>query len=239
LGGLEDVAKRVQPLLDEWRELAHRATELDRSRKGAESQIKALSAKLEKERGSQIAGYRPRELKPLLAERAALEKRFRIAAVATAVAETGERPVTRFPEMVIRRDLADLNLRIAQKELEVAAQVLVKYGDFASADDLSRVQRLQSQMSSIADERLRVAARLANLRAAMHESVVEEWQKGRTRLNFVDFVYFSLGVPTTVMFGDILPNHWLVRFVATLHIVMSLVVVAKFLNTLTVATTET
>jgi hypothetical protein len=59
------------------------------------------------------------------------------------------------------------------------------------------------------------------------------------RVGFVDFLYFSIGVSTTTTFGDIIPNHTVTRFVVTLQLLASIIIVGLFVNSLSaeIATT--
>jgi hypothetical protein len=48
------------------------------------------------------------------------------------------------------------------------------------------------------------------------------------RLTFVDFLYFSVGGATTATFGDISPNHWVVRLLVCFQVIFSIVILNLF-----------
>ena len=52
------------------------------------------------------------------------------------------------------------------------------------------------------------------------------------RLGYWDFLYFSVGAATTATFGDIAPNHTLVRMLTCVQVVLSIVLVGLMINEL-------
>ena len=51
-------------------------------------------------------------------------------------------------------------------------------------------------------------------------------------MGILDFIYFSIGISTTSVFGDIMPNNKWLRSTISLQIIVSIVLVGLFVNAL-------
>src|SRR4029077_19370047 len=52
------------------------------------------------------------------------------------------------------------------------------------------------------------------------------------RLTFIDFLYFSVGGATTATFGDISPNHWIIRLLVCFQVIFSVIIFNLFVGNL-------
>lgn len=102
----------------------------------------------------------------------------------------------------------------------------------AKPEDLAAFQSAYDEVGKALNEVNATTRERADLRSQAFD-LVAAWRSERVaRLSVLDFVYFSLGVATTTTFGDIVPNHPLTRFIVTLQLLISIVLVGLFVNSL-------
>jgi hypothetical protein len=230
LTGLTDMYKEVLPLLAIAKRLREEQARVGIDIDRLEKDLGEISKVLEANRTKRIEEFRQREIEPLERERAQIQE------LITALQAGPSRPPVRFgPRVVVadrRAQLAQYELRMAQKRVEIADRVVREYAGFARTEDLQKWKRLEEQVRSAKD----LLSVLDKERADLREQAAKlgaKWKGDRVgRLGLLDFVYFSLGVSTTTTFGDIIPNHTVTRTLVTIQLLISVVTMGLFVNSL-------
>jgi hypothetical protein len=95
------------------------------------------------------------------------------------------------------------------------------------------------RFSAVYDEQTQTSGKVLDLKDQLHKNrvaqreLMEGWEEQRkARLLYFDFLYFSFGVGTSNTFGDLIPNARGVRYVIVGQLLVSLVLVGLFLNSL-------
>jgi len=230
---LGDLSADAAKIIADKETLDRKRRQLEREDAKLQKELSLLSVSLERNRSKRIAAFETREMSALLPEREQVAAAISIleAQRAGKISEIGfdsrDLAISQ-----LKVELAQIDYKIAKRRSEVAGHIIREYGQFAAPEDLHRANNLENQVSVVQKSLLEVEGRDSALRIKMSD-LLEQWRAGRvSRLDFYDFLYFSLGVSTTVTFGDIVPNHSIVRTITTLQILASVVLLGMFLNTL-------
>lgn len=229
--GLAELTTEANRIIVTARALRERQAQLQTDVARLEQDLRNISQVLEQNRAKRIGEYRRTELAPLEEEKARLERQ---------IAEL-EKPLTpdrntydplRTVVAEARVELARLDLRIAEKRLEVATRIVRDFGQLAKPEDFERWKTVDYEATRVRGELSDTSARYAKLRGETFD-LMAKWRRQREeRLGLVDFLYFSLGVSTTTTFGDIIPNHTVTRAMVTVQLLISVVTVGLFVNSL-------
>jgi Ion channel len=228
---LGDLVPEANRLILEARRLREQRSTLQVAIASLEEKSKELDKAMEYGRAKNIEKYKRNELEAMEADRANYLVQIEAYEKQISNAESNYDP-RRIVIADMRVELARKDVRLAQRRYEIANQIAKEYGSFAKPEDTVA-------WKSVYDEIERTEAKLnaadldnSKLREQAFE-LVGNWRKERiSRLGIVDFAYFSLGVATTTTFGDIVPNHSLTRFVVTIQLLISVLVVGLFVNLL-------
>jgi hypothetical protein len=232
LTGLTDMYKEVVPLLANAKRLREEQVSVGIDIDRLEKDLGEITKVLEANRAKRIEEFRKREIEPLERERAQIKE---LITTLQAGPSPPPHPVPFPPRVVVadrRAELEQHKLRMAQKSVEIADRVVREYASFARTEDLQKWKRLEERVRSAKDrvsvldkERVDLREQAAKLEA--------KWKGDRVgRLGFLDFVYFSLGVSTTTTFGDIIPNHTVTRTLVTIQLLISVVTMGLYVNSL-------
>jgi hypothetical protein len=231
--GLDEVTRDVAPLLQGLSDLPKREAMLTRRAAEVSAARDAAWKKASQNASKEIEKYEREGTATLATERNDAEARLK---EAEKTAENLRDPVAALPVQIsaanLRVQLAQIDVRLAQKRLEIADFVSEQYGAFITPADRATLKRLSDEEGRLLDEQLTLQTQRTTLRDHLSKILARAAANRRSRLSFVDFVYFSLGVSTTVTFGDITPNHTLVRTAVSVQLLLSIVVVGVFLNSL-------
>lgn len=127
-------------------------------------------------------------------------------------------------------EMAQLQYEYAIKNVEIQSMILQNFGSFIP-DSLSRQIRCYNEnyigllmdISVLEKDRRIVSSKIRDLTIDFHAN----------RLNavgFVDFIYYSFCVSTTVSFGDIAPNNGLARAIAIIELLFCIILVGVIVN---------
>jgi hypothetical protein len=136
----------------------------------------------------------------------------------------------RYSRLAVER--ADLNARLANVRAEAYQAGLRDLRQFQNTPEQQAHIRLiekqrddQKQLFSLQDSRI-------NLNSKLYRLLVDYRRLTHSKLTFVDFVYFSVGAATTATFGDISPNHWSIRLLVSMQVLLSILLVGMVVNDL-------
>lgn len=136
-------------------------------------------------------------------------------------------------EMIIQGklvELANLQYEYAKKNAQVQSYINTHYGGLIS-DSLSfqisyhygNYVRMILEIVDLEDARRSVISKIRDSNMAFHNNRMES-------VGFMDFIYYSICVSTTVSFGDIAPNDGKTRFVAVLELLICIILLARILD---------
>ena len=127
-------------------------------------------------------------------------------------------------------ELAHLESEYAKKNADVLTNVLEHYGSFIP-DSLSRIlthysneiKRISSKIEELETTRRNVSTQIKDAARLFHNNRYDT-------VNFLDFIYYSICVSTTVSFGDIAPNSFGTRLMAVIEILFCILLVGLILE---------
>jgi hypothetical protein len=229
--GLGDLSQKATNLINVAQHLRAEKAQVSEDVKRLEREVSAASQILEENRRKRIDEYYNREVGPLLEKRAQLVRKIDELEKNTST-DPGSYRNAGISIAELRVQLAKLDYETSSKQLDVAERTLREYGQFAKAEDMGNWRQMEQQAEG-AREALRILDNKWREHRMDAEKALGEWYSARIpKLTAIDFVYFSLGVSTTTTFGDIIPNHSIVRAIVVAQLLASLVIVGLFINSL-------
>ena len=110
---------------------------------------------------------------------------------------------------------------------------LVNRTNLAQFTNTSKLTELQTKLNTrdeLWQTQINHSRKITELRNEQHK-LIQNWEERlKKRVGFFDFVYFSMGVATSNTFGDLIPNDRLVRIVIVVQLLLSIVLLALFVN---------
>ena len=228
---LSELSTEANRLVNAAKDLRDREANLRLEISRLEAELDKLSKRLEDNRSKRIELFRQQELGALEDERNKLESEIVLYEKQLPAEGSIYHPLGRVvAEMRLELSRKDLNL--ATKRLEVARKIVDDYGEFADPNDFQQFKAVYDQIGIHQKEILGIFSAELKLRSEAND-LVAKWREQRSsKLGFLDFIYFSIGVSTTTTFGDIIPNHSVTRSIVTAQLLVSIVIVGLFVNSL-------
>lgn len=122
-------------------------------------------------------------------------------------------------------ELAQLRYEYAKKNAEVESY-MTKYIGFFIPDSLShQIRRCNEDYLELSMEIYDMESLRRNATYRIRQAAIDFHRNRLKSVNWVDFLYYSICVSTTVSFGDIAPNNGTTRFVAILELLLCLFIV--------------
>ena len=127
-------------------------------------------------------------------------------------------------------EMAQLQYEYAKRNAEIQSLIGQYIGNFIP-DSLSRQIRkcnegyleITIEIQELEQQRRDVSSQIRNLIVDFHEN-------RRDAVGFLDFLYYSICVSTTVSFGDIAPNSGLTRVIAIIELLFCIIIVGIIAN---------
>lgn len=127
-------------------------------------------------------------------------------------------------------EMAQLQYEYAKKNAKVQSMIVEYWGSFIPDSLSHRIRRcnedyiwLAMEVQKFEQSRRDVSTRIRNASISFHRNRLDA-------VSFLDFLYYSICVSTTVSFGDIAPNNGSTRFVAILELLFCLVIVGYIVD---------
>jgi hypothetical protein len=233
VSGLTEATARASKLIDQGRALRERESQLTAQSQEIETEMKQAYGELERNRAAAIEEFRRRELEALESKRTTLTQQLAMVEEQLNFNFNENRyDPARLVIANLRVELAEHDVQLAQKRVEVAERILKEYGQFVKPADAQRWKELDERATNVRDGLFAVMKERADLRGAAFKLMEELRVERIDRVGFLDFVYFSIGVATGTTFGDIVPNHVFTRSVVALQLLASIIIVGFFVNSL-------
>lgn len=127
-------------------------------------------------------------------------------------------------------EMAQLQYEYAKRNAEIQSLIGQYIGNFIP-DSLSRQIRkcnegyleITTEIQELEQQRRDVSSWIRNLIVDFHEN-------RRDAVGFLDFLYYSICISTTVSFGDIAPNSGLTRVIAIIELLFCIIIVGIIAN---------
>lgn len=136
-------------------------------------------------------------------------------------------------EMIIQGklvELANLQFEYAKKNAQVQSYINTHYGGLIPESLSLQISyhygnyvRVILEIVDLEDARRSVISKIRDSNMAFQNNRMES-------VGFMDFIYYSICVSTTVSFGDIAPNDGKTRFVAVLELLICIILFARILD---------
>ncbi len=126
--------------------------------------------------------------------------------------------------------VSEATLRLSEREAEWALEIA---GDISKFNDPAAFEAADSksnELDDILDLNIQAHKRLRDMRVLAQETLEGWFASRKVRLKWIDFLYFSAGVSTTVTFGDIVPNSRSIRMLVLFQIILSVLTVGYFVS---------
>jgi hypothetical protein len=232
---LQAAAKQVQSVYDQM-QTATVQLDADKRELAARQKVDAIGQKaFEDSTVAQMEAYVAQKAGVFEPQIAAAQRQMSILEVAAGATS---------PEAMPAGDLA---IRHSKLAVEVARLRLAQAQANSDARDytlhnMTLFQKRPEQIAFVAQYRrtealqkkvLHEMTELTNDNGKIYEAFDSYVTAAQAKLTFWDFLYFSIGGATTATFGDISPNHTVVRMLFSAQIIFSIVLVSLWLNDLT------
>jgi uncharacterized membrane protein YsdA (DUF1294 family) len=129
-------------------------------------------------------------------------------------------------------DLATVRHKKAKKQYEISSYILSNISKFADPETTATIKELNKRELELFKEQNENQDKMFNLRNQLQNSINEWFESRSNMLNFIDFLYYSIGISTTTTFGDIVANGKLLRFIVSTQLVLCIIIVGAFINSL-------
>jgi hypothetical protein len=136
-------------------------------------------------------------------------------------------------EMIIKGkyvELANLEYQFAKRNAEVQSMISQYMGNFIPESLSHQIRRcnedyirLTMEIQELESVRRKTSSNIRHFVTEFHENRLES-------VGWLDFLYYSICVSTTVSFGDIAPNNGVIRFLAIFEILICLVLVGAIVD---------
>ena len=122
-------------------------------------------------------------------------------------------------------ELAQLQYEYAKRKAKVEAMFSQYLGNFIPDSLSHQIRRCNEDYMQLTFDIQEVEGERRNITSRIKQSTVDFHANRRNSVSWMDFLYYSICVSTTVSFGDIAPNNGVTRFVAILELLLCLFIV--------------
>ncbi len=202
---------------------------LEREQAAIELAAKAIYEEHSAKLWSNVEKYKQ---KAVAAESAAVERATTVVDALTAAAQRSPSPAAAIAAANARVALAKAQYALAVRQGDAGEYALHHLRELADPDASAKFGATEAKLATLRQEQNDLIRRLGDLRSHAFKRL-ENWYSTRTgRLEWIDFLYFSVGVSTTTTFGDIVPNSRLVRMVVLTQLIFSVLLVGYLVSLL-------
>lgn len=129
-----------------------------------------------------------------------------------------------------RVKLAEARLETARQSFKNSDYILKNLMQFTSKETRDDLIKLNELRTSFNEKGFKLVKEMGSDRSAAIENVGRYYKQYIARLNFIDFIYFSIGISTTTTFGDIVASDRMVRAFVSLQLLLCIFIVGGFLS---------
>lgn len=128
--------------------------------------------------------------------------------------------------------LRESNGRMENAEMRAREYIYQNLGSFVDPKTTEKVLEIDAQLQELSRKEASLLQRRGDLWTEKLK-LSSDWRRTRaSRVEFVDFLYFSAGVSTSTAFGDIIPNSRPVRMAVLVQLLISIFLVGMMVTVL-------
>lgn len=128
-------------------------------------------------------------------------------------------------------ELAKTRVKISVNDYKTASYIVDNLNTFNDKEVLKEYYNLDGLRSKISKKQTTYSDKISKIRNRLH-TYLEEWSKERSNaLQWLDFIYYSIGIATTTTFGDITANNSSIRAIVSFQLLLSIFILGGFMNT--------
>lgn len=127
-------------------------------------------------------------------------------------------------------ELAQLQYEYARENAKIEAMFSQYIGNFIPDSLSHQIRRCNEDYMQLTFDIHAMESERRNVTSIIRQSTVDFHKNRLESVSWVDFLYYSICVSTTVSFGDIAPNNGTTRFVAIMEILLCLFIVGYIVD---------
>jgi len=127
---------------------------------------------------------------------------------------------------------AEMDLDIAKLLHEISIEVDKDISKFTNTSVSLRLSKLYDLDRKLLKSKISIMEEFSKIGSDKYQKLVNWSDHRRKQIGILDFIYFSIGVSTTSALGDIIPNNRMLRFIISFQILISIVLVGLFINSI-------
>ncbi|WP_367849682.1 potassium channel family protein [Rhodoferax sp. WC2427] len=226
---LDEFSKSVDEIDREASAAQNQLRALEREQKTIELAAKAVYEEHSAKLWSNVEQYKQ---KAVAVESAAVERATTVADALASAAQKSPSPAAAIAAANAKVDVAKAQYVLAVRQADTGDYVLHHLRELADPNTTAKFDATETKLATLRKEQISLMGRLADLRGKAFNRL-EDWYSKRTaRLQWIDFLYFSVGVSTTTTFGDIVPNSRMVRVFVLTQLIFSVLLVGYLVSLL-------
>ena len=228
---LYDLKKELENNYSQIENVTSEEESISKELKTIELEMKSAYKKLNQERQLEIKKYEKNTLRDYKENEKKYLKKIRENKLHL---EEIKNPIVRYPLIVelgnLKVEYADFRISMAKKEYEVASYILNNYGSFGLARTFKLLGKLHNEKINNRELISALQEKASKARENISNLIKSNYEKRISRLGYIDFFYFSIGISTTTTFGDIVANSKYARAFVGLQLILCVIVVGGLLG---------
>lgn len=220
----DDKYKKIKNILS-------KLNELDKEKIALSEKSKLVSSKVSDEIDTNYAEYDNKKLEPFLMVERSLELKISKLEMLIPKIIGTQADVEKIKALgVAKVELAGAKLKTANQALENSYEVLENSLSFISNESVEELNRIRNLEGEHYEEWLRLENSRGELRMKAINSINEHQKLIRGKVNWFDFLFYSVGISTTTTFGDLVPNNGIVKGLVSLQLLVCIFLLGGFVN---------
>ncbi len=231
---ISDMNRELSPFFRRVSILKSNIARINRDIAACRTAEDTLAANIEKNFGRNLDQALADSLKPLALKKDSLERALALVPSADSTrSETLGRGDQEAAAARLRLELSLNEYEIFKITARIQSQGLEQRRNYIDPRLIAQSDRLNIGMLELYHESTLLNDSLFNIESHVR-SIIHKFHQNRTeKVQYVDFIYYSVVTATSTGYGDIMPNNRLIRLIAMTQILFSLTTFGLFLTHLT------
>ena len=209
---LDDLKREYDKAYLAYVETQSKIDAIELEMKKIEEKERVLSEKRDSEVGDNIESYKAKEMAPLIEKESMLKRELIVLEGKIPKNISSESDIDLIREAGLKKvELAQHRVVMANKAYRNSEFVFSNLLLFMSQETRDEFYRLRESSAKNHQVSFKLEDELRKIRSDALDQVRDHIQAARERIDFFDFLYFSVGISTTTTFGDMVANDKTVR----------------------------
>lgn len=213
------------------REAELQILDIEHQLKILEDSLVALDNKRNSEIDNNFRLYDEKKLKPFRNTEEAIQVQLDI------LEKKLPKEITTEADLDILKELGKKRVELAQAKSKTANQaylnsenLLQNLAGFMSNETWDEYRKASDTKKKLFQKRYDYENIISETRRKAIDALRDDIQLVRSRVSFVDFAFFSIGISTTTTFGDLVANDYLTKLLVSIQLLTCLVIISIFLG---------